>query len=106
MSMIASDIATIPASGFEWYALFLEDAFDDPVKTELSNNFLALGREVGRNVLVIRGFDPKEFYNSAYETLTLYDEQWQKRMQHLTAPHERVIGLPELIRKVVVLRWR
>jgi hypothetical protein len=68
MSMIASDIATIPASGFSWYVLFLEDPFNDPIKNELSNNFIELGKEVGRDVLVIRGFDANEFYQSAYET--------------------------------------
>ena len=81
MSMIASDVATIPAEGFSWYVLFLEDAFDDPLKTQLSANFLTLGREVGRDVLVVRGFDPSEFFKSAYETVTLYDPEWTDRLR-------------------------
>jgi len=80
MSMVASDIATIPTTGFTWYVLFLEEAWNDPIKIELQNNFLELGREVGRDVLVIRGFDPNEFYSSAYETLTLYDAEWFNRI--------------------------
>jgi hypothetical protein len=81
MSYIASDIGTIPAYGFAWYVLYLEDVFDDPLKDELSRNFLALGSEVGRDVLVVRGFDPQTFYSSAYETLTLYDEEWAAKIQ-------------------------
>jgi len=81
MSMIASDVATIPCEGFSWYVLFLEDAFDDPLKTQLAANFLTLGREVGRDVLVVRGFDPSEFFQSAYETITLYDPEWTKRLK-------------------------
>lgn len=80
MTMVASDIATIPTSGFSWYVLFLEDTFNDPIKSELSSNFLELGREVGEEVLVIRGFDPNKFYDSAYETVTLYDDEWRRRM--------------------------
>jgi hypothetical protein len=80
MSMIASDIGTIPASGFSWYVLFLEEIWNDPIKAELQSNFLELGKQVGPEVLVIRGFDPEEFYQSAYETLTLYDEEWHKRI--------------------------
>src|SRR5262245_25765253 len=81
MAYVASDIAAIPARGFDWYVLYLEDVFDDPVKDELSRNFLALAKEVGRGVLVVRGFDPDTFYSSAYETLTLYDESWASRIQ-------------------------
>lgn len=69
MSMTASDIGTIPVSGFNWYVLYLEDAFSDPISEELSSNFITLGREVGRDILVVRGFDPNSFYASAYETL-------------------------------------
>jgi hypothetical protein len=78
--MIASDIGTIPVSGFNWYVLFLEEAWDDPIKVELQNNFLQLGKQVGPAVLVIRGFDPDEFYASAYETATLYGDEWRNRL--------------------------
>lgn len=81
MSMIASDIATIPASGFSWYVLFLEENWNDPIKAELSGNFVEFGREVGPDVLVIRGFDPNEFYASAYEAFSLCDGEWSERMK-------------------------
>jgi len=80
MSMVASDIGTIPASGFNWYVLFLQDDYDDPINYELSSNFLVLGREVGRDVLVVRGYDSNEFYTSTYEAITLYDVEWQDKM--------------------------
>jgi hypothetical protein len=80
MAMIASDIATIPTTGFNWYVLFLEDRYDDPIKIELSSNFLALGQEVGRNALVVRGFDEDTFYSSVYEAVTLYDDEWHQKM--------------------------
>jgi len=78
--MVASDIATIPALGFSWYVLFLEDAFEDPIKAELSANFLALGHESGRDALVVRGYDPTTFFKSAYETLTLYQPEWAAKL--------------------------
>jgi len=78
--MIARDIATIPAQGFSWYVLFLEDTFEDPIKQELSTNFLALGHESGPHALVVRGYDVNKFYDSAYEAVTLHDRQWAEKM--------------------------
>lgn len=80
MSMIARDIATIPSQNFSWYVLFLEDAFDDPIKSELSSNFIALGHESGPHALVVRGYNPDAFFESAYETLTLYQPEWAKKV--------------------------
>src|ERR1700758_3988732 len=80
MSMVARNIGTIPVSGFNWYVLYLEDRFEDPITTELRNNFLEVGNQVGPDVLVIRGFDPDTFYESAYETNTLYGDEWGKRI--------------------------
>lgn len=81
MSMIATDVATIPAAGFSWYILFLEQIFHDDLSKQLSENFITLGKEVGRDVLVIRGYDPNTFFDSAYETFTLYDDEWNDRLQ-------------------------
>ena len=64
--------------------LFLEDSWNDPIKAELQGDFLELGRQVGRDALMIRGFDPDEFYASAYETLTLYDKEWRDRIMRRT----------------------
>jgi hypothetical protein len=80
MTMIASDIATIPATGFDWYILFLEDTYDDQLRRELRDNFVVLGQKVGRDALVVRGFDPDKFYASAQEAITLYDEEWKSML--------------------------
>jgi hypothetical protein len=80
MSMIARDIATIPSQNFSWYVLFLEDAFDDPIKSELSSNVIALGHEIGPHALAVRGYEPDKFFESAHETLTLYQPEWAKKI--------------------------
>jgi hypothetical protein len=82
--MFASDLAKIPTSDFDWYVIFFEE--QDPKKNSalkalLRDNFLSLGKEVGRDVLVVRGHDPAEFYRSAFrETKTLYDAEWNSRI--------------------------
>jgi hypothetical protein len=78
MSFVASDVATIPSRGFRWYLIFLEGAFADTIKTEIDNHFMVLAREVGKDVLVVRGFDSR-FAQSVYEAPAFYGEKWARR---------------------------
>lgn len=79
MSFTASHIATIPASGFKWYLIFLEGPLSDGIRKQIDEHFIALGRETGRDVLVVRGFDPTPFRDSVYEASAFFDEKWRAR---------------------------
>src|SRR5215472_1961262 len=78
MGFIASDVATIPSKGFRWCLTFLEGPFADEIKKEIDAHFLTLSREVGKDVLVVRGFD-SNFSQSVYEALAFFDEMWGKK---------------------------
>ena len=75
MSFVANDIGTIPAGDFDWYVIFFEGIFANELRREIEDNFLILGQKVGRNILVVRGFDPEKFHGSAYEA---FESQEQK----------------------------
>lgn len=79
MSLMASHIATVPSSGFKWYMIFLEGPFADEIRREIDAHFITLGREAGKDVLVVRGFDPTVFRDSVYEAPAFFDEQWRRR---------------------------
>jgi hypothetical protein len=76
MSYIASHVATIPTRGFEWYLIFLEGPFTDEIKKEIDAHFVTLGREIGKDALVVRGFDPTAFRESVFEAPAFYDVKW------------------------------
>ncbi len=76
MAYAASDIATIPASGFQWYVIFFEGMFSNALQSEIEDNVLILGRKVGRDVLVVRGLDPEEFHDTAYEAFSQHKPVW------------------------------
>jgi len=78
MGFIVSNVATIPSKGFRWYLIFLETAFADEIKKEIDAHFLTLAREVGKDVLVVRGFD-SNFSQSVYEAPAFFDERWERR---------------------------
>jgi hypothetical protein len=79
MSFVASNIATVPSVGFKWYLTILEGPFSDEIKREIDAHFLTLGRAAGKDVLVVRGFDPTEFRESV-EAAAFYDEKWFRRV--------------------------
>jgi hypothetical protein len=79
MSYVASHIATVPSTGFRWYLIFLEGPFADEIKKEIDAHFLTLGREAGKDVLVVRGFDPTAFRESVYEASAFQDDKWRER---------------------------
>jgi hypothetical protein len=61
--MVASSLARVPREGFSWYIFMLEDDFSDALRTQLRDNFEGLGRAVGPDTLVVRGFDPNQIRN-------------------------------------------
>jgi hypothetical protein len=79
MSYIATDIVTVPTAGFKWYMVFLEDAFEDDLRKEIEKHFLTLGREAGKDVLVVRGFDPTAFRDSVFEAPAFFSDKWRAR---------------------------
>ncbi len=80
MGYQASNIGTIPANGFNWYIVFVEAEFNDDLRKEIENHFSALGKEVGENVLVVRGYDAKEFRQPFSEASALFEERWSVRI--------------------------
>ena len=79
MSYIASHVATIPSTGFEWYLIFLQGSFTDEINKDIDTHFVTLGREVGRDALVVRGFDPATFRESVFEAPAFQDVKWNNR---------------------------
>src|SRR6266496_3985923 len=81
MSLIATDFATVPSTGFDWYLIFLEKAFEDDLHKDIEKHFMTLGRETGKGVLVVRGFDPTVFRDSVCETPAFNNDTWKNRIQ-------------------------
>jgi len=79
MGYIASHIATVPSTGFQWYLIFLEGPFADEIKKEIDAHFFTLAKEVGKEVLVVRGFDPTAFRDSVLEAPAFFNEKSRKR---------------------------
>src|SRR6266498_1144130 len=78
MAFVASCLATVPTSGFDWYVFYLEHTWDDPIKQQLLNNFQELGRRVGPNALVVRGYDAEEFAREVADAAGLLEERSRK----------------------------
>jgi len=77
MTMMASEIGTVPSAGFKWYMFFLEGPFGDEIKEQIDKHFLTLGREAGPDVLVVRGYEPTKFSKS-FEAESFYGEgEWK-----------------------------
>ena len=68
MGFIASELGTIPTTGFDWYVLFLEDGYDDAFRRELTDNFANFAGDVGKRVLAVRGLNPDAF-NKALDSV-------------------------------------
>jgi hypothetical protein len=58
---LTSSVATIPAQGFTWYIVLLQDDWYDDVRRELEENFGALAKAAGPDVLAVKGLVPDEF---------------------------------------------
>ena len=74
MSMVATSIATVPTTGFKWYIVLLEGPFADEIKNQINKYFTTLGKEVGPDILAVRGYDPTNFKNSFIESAAFYGE--------------------------------
>ena len=82
MSMVATEIGTVPISGFKWYFILLEGPFKDEIRNEIDKHFLTLGKELGEDAIVIRGYEPTRFSKSV-ETAAFYEKKWK---ENITAP--------------------
>jgi hypothetical protein len=108
MSYTATDILTIPATGFQWYMIFLEDAFEDKLRDEIEKHFLTLGREAGQAVLAVRGFDPTRFRDSVVEAPAFFDEKWRQRVKFpsmilMNKPPTAVLGSKDALENAKVV---
>ena len=54
MGFVATDLAKVPAHGFDWYLFLLTDSWEDPVQDALLSNFDQLSTAVGTECLVYR----------------------------------------------------
>jgi hypothetical protein len=61
MGYLATDLLRIKAQGFDWYVLLVEDNYYDQRRSELSRNFEAFARDLGRDALAVRGVDRDAF---------------------------------------------
>ncbi|MCP4340399.1 MAG: hypothetical protein GY799_16290 [Desulfobulbaceae bacterium] len=75
MSMVASEIGTIPCENFNWYVIFLEGDFSDQIREQIDKHLATFGRVAGRNVVAVRGYDPKQFQESLFEAQAFYGEE-------------------------------
>jgi hypothetical protein len=77
--MCASKIGSVPTSGFDWYVVLLEGPFANEIREQIDRHFMALGKEVGPDVLVVRGYDATAFKDSFIESAAFYGpEDWKK----------------------------
>lgn len=72
MSMVASSIASVEGTNFKWYVIFLEGRFANEVTEQIDKHFIDLGREVGKDVLAVRGYDRATFRKSVFEVPDFY----------------------------------
>ena len=77
MTMTVSDIAKVPTEGYDWYVFILDDKWDDPFREELRGNIETLGNEVGRDNLVVQGFDRMDFDSQVFHRYRLYLQEHQ-----------------------------
>ena len=74
MGFLSTDIARIPATGFEWYVFMLEDNWEDNLRQEFHNHFDTLSREVGPNALVVISDRPNDLFFQVFSKYRLYLE--------------------------------
>lgn len=77
MGYVASSLATVPRSGFAWYVFVIEMSWEDSIKKQLTDNFLQLGKRVGPDVLVVRGYDEAAMAKEVVEAVALADRRFE-----------------------------
>jgi hypothetical protein len=60
MSIVATNIGSVPKSGFDWYITFIELDFEPKIQQEINSYFNEFGKSIGTKALAIRGYDPKK----------------------------------------------
>ncbi len=110
MAYVASNIGTIPGQGFNWYMVFLESAFEDDLRKEIENHFVALGQEAGEKVLVVRVFDAKKFGEPFTEAGALFEERFGIEIKCpalliMNRPPEDVLGSDDRLETTKVISF-
>lgn len=78
MGFIATDLATMPVGPrYSWYLFLLEDTWQDELRNQLADNFMALAGEVGTDALVVRGANSQTFYSQVF-----YEYALKEAMDH------------------------
>ena len=108
MGYIASRITTIPGQGYDWYLTFIETEFQDDIRNQIDSHFEALGKEAGERILVVRGYDAKQFRQPISEAAALLDSQWQERFEPpalfvTNRPPQEVLASPQQLYHAKVL---
>ena len=73
MSILATNISSIPKEGYDWYVTFIEFNLESQLKVEIEEYFHKLGKELGPKAIAIRGYDEKQFRESVFEVTALFD---------------------------------
>jgi hypothetical protein len=67
MGFTATDIARIPAPGYEWYVFILDDTGDDGFRQEIRRNFdYLVDLTGGPTAMIIKGTDQRSFFKQVY----------------------------------------
>ena len=85
MGYIATDLARVPKGDYDWYIFLLEDGWNDDLRSELSDNFRTLARQVGPSALVVQGADPLPFYDQVFYEYALQELQTETDYHALPA---------------------
>ena len=80
MSIVATNIGSIPKSGFDWYITFIELDFEPKIQKEINSYFNEFGKSIGTKAIAIRGYDPKNFRDSVFEASALYNDKWHQKI--------------------------
>lgn len=67
MGYIATDLATIPMGDYTWYVFLLNEDWEDDASRAVSRHFENFARDVGRDILVVKGAEPRHFYHQMVE---------------------------------------
>ncbi|GAG98614.1 unnamed protein product [marine sediment metagenome] len=109
MGYLSTDIARIPATGFDWYVFMLEDSWEDDLRREFHYHFKNLSREVGPEALVVIGDKPNDFFFQVFTRYSIYlkgyDGQRFPRPALLitdTSP-QAIIDEPEILENAKIL---
>ena len=69
MSYASTDLGSVRnrLGAFDWYFFLLQDGLADQLRAEIEDNFDRLGKIVGQDAVVIRGYDQRRFQREVRE---------------------------------------